>query len=313
MRPATFDSPVAENGYRWWYLDATDSSSQRALVIIVFVGSVFSPYYYRARQRANGQAENFCAINIGLYGNQRGKRWAMTERRSHSIVRSADEYRLGPSSIRWKNGQLVYDINERCAPLGQRLRGKVRVTPRVTHDVTYFLDEARRHRWTPWSPQADVEVELEQPEISWKGHGYVDGNDGDESLETAFNSWDWSRSTQNQSSLLQYDVLRADQSRKLISVRIGPDGKAQPVPELEEQYLRNAGWGVARRPRARYPLALVRTLEDTPFYTRNLLREQCPGGEQEVVHESLSLLRFKKPWVRTLLPFRMPREFKAGR
>ena len=35
------------------------------------------------------------------------------------------------------------------------------------------------------------------------------------------------------------------------------------------------------------------------------------GDRAPLVHESLSLERFRTAWVRTLVPFRMPREWKA--
>jgi carotenoid 1,2-hydratase len=52
-------------------------------------------------------------------------------------------------------------------------------------------------------------------------------------------------------------------------------------------------------------LKVEQTLEDTPFYARSVLRSGAASGP--VMHESLDLDRFKKAWVRTLLPFRMPR------
>ena len=55
----------------------------------------------------------------------------------------------------------------------------------------------------------------------------------------------------------------------------------------------------------------MRTLEDTPFYTRSLLRLDGAGTGLPMVHESLSMERFDRGWVRCLLPFRMPREFRA--
>jgi carotenoid 1,2-hydratase len=47
----------------------------------------------------------------------------------------------------------------------------------------------------------------------------------------------------------------------------------------------------------------VKTLEDTPFYTRSKI--QVEGGH--FMHESLDLRRFRQAWVQFLLPFRMPR------
>ena len=48
----------------------------------------------------------------------------------------------------------------------------------------------------------------------------------------------------------------------------------------------------------------MKTLEDTPFYTRSEI--QVGGGQ--FMHESLDLHRFCRPWVQFLLPFRMPRK-----
>jgi carotenoid 1,2-hydratase len=55
-------------------------------------------------------------------------------------------------------------------------------------------------------------------------------------------------------------------------------------------------------------LRIAQTLEDTPFYARSVLRSGSSGAVSEpIMHESLDLDRFKKAWVRALLPFRMPR------
>ena len=40
-----FDRPVPKTGYAWWYVDAVSDDGEHAIVLITFVGSVFSPYY----------------------------------------------------------------------------------------------------------------------------------------------------------------------------------------------------------------------------------------------------------------------------
>jgi carotenoid 1,2-hydratase len=55
------------------------------------------------------------------------------------------------------------------------------------------------------------------------------------------------------------------------------------------------------------PAIILRTLEDTPFYARSIISSRIRGEKVEAMHESLSLDRFRRPWVRALLPFRMPR------
>ena len=46
-----FDADVPLNGYRWWYVDGLSDDSQHSLTVIAFIGSVFSPYYFAARQK----------------------------------------------------------------------------------------------------------------------------------------------------------------------------------------------------------------------------------------------------------------------
>jgi carotenoid 1,2-hydratase len=69
-------------------------------------------------------------------------------------------------------------------------------------------------------------------------------------------------------------------------------------------------WRVGRSVRSDEGLMAVKTLEDTPFYARSQLRRESGGHAELAMHESLDLDRFSRRWVRTLLPFRMPR--RAG-
>ena len=67
-------------------------------------------------------------------------------------------------------------------------------------------------------------------------------------------------------------------------------------------------WRVPRETRSDDGRAeVVRTFEDTPFYSRSLLSARLAGEAVRPVHESLSLDRFRNPLVRLMLPFRMPR------
>jgi carotenoid 1,2-hydratase len=53
---------------------------------------------------------------------------------------------------------------------------------------------------------------------------------------------------------------------------------------------------------------VVATLQDTPFYARSVVSTEWYGTPATAMHESLSLDRFRTPWVQAMLPFRMPRE-----
>ena len=49
------------------------------------------------------------------------------------------------------------------------------------------------------------------------------------------------------------------------------------------------------------------SLEDGPFYSRSVIEARWMGQPVTAVHEYLSMKRFERRWVRTLLPFRMPK------
>jgi carotenoid 1,2-hydratase len=309
--PPRFDRPVAPGGYQWWYLDALDPAGERGIVVIAFVGSVFSPYYFRARRRGCADPQDHCAINVGLY-RRRGKIWCMTERRAGSVRRSASRFRIGPSTLHWNGSELVIDLRERCMPFGQRLRGQVRARPGVISDAEFALDTAGRHHWMPWAPLAEVQVDFDRPGESWQGHGYLDGNRGDEPLEQAFVGWNWSRLGDSGAVDVRYELSARDGSRRALALRFDEAGHAELPAGLRFQ-LPSTAWRVPRTGLADARVELLRTLEDTPFYARSLLcREGASGATARGVHEALSLQRFRRDWVRTLLPFRMPRERRAS-
>lgn len=306
-----FDQTPPPGGYQWWYLDAFDPQSGHGLVIIAFIGSVFSPYYHRARQRAakTGRADprHYCALNVGLY-RPRGKRWAMTERGESRIQRSATRFDIGPSHLEWRrDGSLEIRFDERSAPTGRRLAGRVVATPRITSSLCRTLDSDGLHTWSPWSPLADIEVVFERPAVRWSGEAYLDSNRGDEPLEAAFRQWDWSRTRRRNGVEIQYDVTRADGTESAIMLQFDETGEVQISDSPEKTTLRTSGWGIRRQARSAHPISLAKTLEDTPFYARSLLRVKHPDGPLHAVHESLDMIRFQRAWVRCLLPFRMPR------
>ncbi len=66
-------------------------------------------------------------------------------------------------------------------------------------------------------------------------------------------------------------------------------------------------WRIPRYTRTDDAAKVRATLEDGPFYARSLVDTQLFGERTTAFHEQLSLDRFAAPWVRALLPFRMPR------
>ena len=279
--------------------------------MIAFIGSVFSPYYVRARKRGAGDPENHCALNVALYGKG-AARWAMTERGRAALGRDGDSLTIGPSALAWDGTALTVDIDEIAVPLPARLRGRVRISPLAVTGHVAVLDAAGRHRWWPIAPCARVEVTMESPALRWTGHGYLDSNHGAAPLEDSFDHWHWSRARLPGGAAVLYDVAGGRTEGPPLALRFDEHGVAEPFEPPPAAPLPRTRWAVRRATRADagHSARVVQSLEDTPFYARSVLSSRLLGEPVIAVHESLSLARFRRGWVRQLLPFRMPRAWR---
>jgi carotenoid 1,2-hydratase len=282
------------------------------------IGSVFSPYYAWARRRGTADPLDHCGLNIALYGGT-GKRWSLTERGRSALMRDTSSLAIGPSVMSWGQDALTIEIEEITMPIPRKLRGRIRLFPEALVDYQAPLDATGRHRWTPLAPCARVEVAMSHPDLSWSGPAYFDANAGDEPLEVAFHGWDWSRAPHRGGTTVLYHVEpRQDggdrESTGAAGANLALHFDVQgAVREFEApgrvQLPRTRVWRIPRGTRAdpNPPATVIATLEDTPFYARSVVASRLEGEQVTAVHESLSLDRFRQPWVRMLLPFRMPR------
>ncbi|WP_005221483.1 hypothetical protein [Marichromatium purpuratum] len=308
-----FNIDVPPRGYAWWYVDALSDDGRHGLTIIAFIGSVFSPYYFKGRHRGKLDPREYCAVNACLYGEQR--RWAMTERGADALTQSDDALTIGPSSVRWNPDQtLTVELDEMGMPfpqrvVPQRIRGRIHVKPNFINQRVFTLDANGRHHWRPIAPTARVEVELDRPDLKWSGHAYLDRNWGAEPLEDAFAYWDWCRATlgEDESAVL-YNMDRRDGTPFSLALNFAADGTISEFdPPPNHKLPRGTVWRSPRSMQADEPPRIVETLEDTPFYTRSVVSAKLQGRQAEAVHESVSLDRFTSPWVQPLLPYRMPK------
>ncbi len=220
---------------------------------------------------------------------------------------------IGPSALWWDGGALTIRIDEVSVPLPSRVRGVVRVHPVAITNFVQALDPDRHHHWWPIAPYADVEVAFEEPRLRWSGRGYLDTNYGDQPLESCFARWHWSRACLADRTAVLYDVTRRDGTEHSVALQFDAAGHAIDFLKPPTAQLPPTGWRVPRETRAERGSAVmvIKTLEDAPFYARSLIDTQVLGARATAMHESLSLDRFRQPWVRLMLPFRMPRTWSG--
>jgi len=194
-------------------------------------------------------------------------------------------------------------------PIPSRVRGKVRIHPQAVTRAAFMLDAHGRHRWRPIAPRARIQVMLERPVLRWLGTAYVDANTGDEPLEHAFTRWHWSRAHVTDGTIVLYDVERRDGSQESLAKRIDTVGRIEDTPTWIVTTLPKTRWLIPRETRSdeRHAATVIRTLEDAPFYARSMVSSRLNGAPVVMMHESLSLERFRRPLVKLMLPFRMPR------
>jgi len=247
-------------------------------------------------------------MNVALYRAGRD-RWAMTERGRGDLSRSQSSLAIGPSSVQWDGDALRLEIDEWTAPLPTRMRGTVTLRPEAINEHAFALDADGKHYWRPIAPRARIDVRFNDGALAWSGDAYLDSNWGDEPLERGFRSWHWSRAHTRNGTQVYYDVRPREGADRSLVLVFDASGAPSAIEAPPYSSLPSTFWRVPRVARGN-PGAeprLVRTLEDAPFYARSQLIGEIDGAPADIMHESLSLDRFRMPIVRAMLPFRMPR------
>lgn len=279
------------------------------------VGSPFSPAYATKRRRGEAaRAIDHAAMNVAIYGPG-ARRWALTERGIAGGDRTASALTLGASAMWWEGGALRVRLDERSAVLGRPIRGALTLRPTTPPAGSFALDGAALHHWWPIAPSAAIEVELDEPRLRFRGHGYHDANAGDVALEASFARWCWARGPRaGGGAFLTYDTVELGGRRGAIALAVDGHGAVMPLASLADRRLRPTLWALGRRARSDEDggARVVRTLEDTPFYARSLVAARLAGEEVVAMHEAISLSRLRSRLVQTLIPYRMRRADAPG-
>ena len=148
-------------------------------------------------------------------------------------------------------------------------------------------------------PPSRVEVALDRPSLRWSGPGYLDSNEGDRPLEADFAEWDWCRAPMRDGAAILYNATRLVGGEQSLALRVGPGGDVTAFDPPPRAALPNTLWRLPRRTRSDpgHTPVLRQTLTDAPFYARSVIETRLHGETVEGVHESLSLDRFRAPWV----------------
>ncbi|MEJ6393288.1 carotenoid 1,2-hydratase [Gymnodinialimonas sp. 2305UL16-5] len=276
----------------------------RAISIIGFIGSVFSPWYRWSGRR---NPANHCCLNVVTYG--RGGRWTMTDRGADALGLSEDRLQIGPSAMVWRGDRLEVEVNEISTPHAQRISGMVTIHPSAITNVEMPLTEDGAHIWRPFAPTARIEVMLNRPGWTWTGHGYFDANFGTRALEADFNYWTWGRFPLSDGSACFYDLQRRDGTAMGTGVGFAEDGSPYAIQIPPKAKLNRPLWMVRRETRADagYRPKQVKAMLDAPFYNRSAIQTQINGEETIGVYEALDLDRFRGPWLMPMLAVRVPR------
>jgi len=300
-----FDLKVDADGYAWWYIDGISADGSRAVSVIAFIGSVFSPWYRWSGRR---DPHNNVCINVATYGP--GGRFTMTDRGRGALRQTENQFTVGPSSLRWTGTQLVIEIDEMGAlPLLGRVKGTITLTPSAVTGVELDLTPDGAHQWRPFAPVAEIKVDLNGKGWQWDGHGYFDANFGTRSLEADFDFWTWGRYPTGDGALCHYDAVRRDQSQLGTAISFDRNGNATQITPPPKAKMRRSLWAVSRDTRADagYQPRQVKSMLEAPFYTRSMVRTKLDGKETVGVHEALDMRRYRWPLLMPMIAVRVPR------
>ncbi len=289
-------------------MDGISDCGTRAISIIAFIGSVFSPWYKWSGRK---EPDNHVCINVATYG--RGGRFTMTDRGRTALRQTATSFTVGPSSLTWTGDELVIDINEVSAPpVISRVRGQVRVRPKAVTEVELALTPDGAHIWRPFAPISDISVDLEAEGWQWSGHGYFDSNFGTRALEEDFSFWTWGRYPTQAGAVCIYDAERRDGTTLESAIAFSPQGEAWHTQAPPRVRFKRSLWQVRRETRADAGTAPKQVLPmlDAPFYSRSAVETTLNGERVTGVHEALDLNRFASPFLKPMLAVRVPRRAK---
>ena len=275
-------------------MDAVSHDGRRALVAILFSGSVFSPYYAaRLREGEPALPDEHAAIHLALYEDGKRVFWTLGER-PFAIKASGSEVGLWGCALTRSGDRWRLTLDARWP---RALRGEIELEaeePPLTDAPVLLAPDAAGHLWHGRVPRARARVQLREPEFQFEGRGYHDANAGPEPLERALRGWVWSREHTGDTTRVHYDVLARNGERFRHAFGTAPAVQREGAHTLWRVQLPAEIDGARPGP----------VIESAPFYARFLLTRD---GQTTGMGESLDLARFDRGVVRWMLRWKTRR------
>jgi carotenoid 1,2-hydratase len=327
----------ARGGYAWWYVEAHDTVDNRyGLTLILFAGSVFSPFYAeRLRRGETARGREHPAVNLALYERTAGasrpttqRLWAMNEYPPSALRLEDRRIVIDQSFIEYdEDGSARIELHEETTHFfgdpGQRVDATLRITARRPPAPPLLLGEnaaQQAHFWQPLVVAGEAEVELFYGgrRVHFRGRAYGDRNFGSGRLEDTFRRWSWAHGSSEAAdapSLLLYRAERRDGGVTGLRVTY----RDNTSPRSAQQFTQTSSRAPNLRQRgflwlpvptqvsvgdARCERQPGGRLEDAPFYARYLARLSDSAGTYFGVGEYLDLDRFARRAVQELLTFK---------
>jgi carotenoid 1,2-hydratase len=304
-----FDAPVADGGYRWFRVACVSDDAQHVLVVMAMLGNPFSPAYRKARMVAAHSGSmmanplTFSTMNVALSGAH--SLWAMTERAE--VKRSAFALTIGKSMMIAAADRLIVPLDEQAATGQARIRGEVEVELGTVWSRAFDLTDQKKHSWAPIRQGERCQVRLKEPALSFVGSAFVDTSYGNEPLETSIVRWNRSEAYAADTGTgwlsFESESYQGSHELNLISLDQSVERTTFATPLVA---LKKSRFGLQSSVRLD-EIASVVVLEDTPFYTRNLILGRQGSHSVRMLHEHVDLTRFKAGWMQALIPLAMRR------
>lgn len=322
---------LGDASYEWWYFDAIANDGY-SLVITLFYGLPFSPYYnskIAAAQTGVGQAPagQHCAVYFCLYKQDRGTAvYALNEysQRHFHASSQTPQVKLNNSSLNYTSeGGFTLTIDE-PALWKRHIHAELSFQPLFQPQFNNLPGQASdnsTHLWNCVAPRCQVSGDIEitgifkQQKIHFQGLGYHDHNYGSRPMHHDMNRWHWGRLHTTNFTSIYYLIEDQAKPQNLLAV-FNEQGEASYIGSAqlqtkESRHLMGVPYANSLELASDNINLLMNTtghnggiVDQGPFYLRFLAAQSLQiGGKTEVGQGFAEAFEPAKLFVKAYWPF----------